>query len=221
MTESRDDVKAEKTPEETAEETASPQGENAPPTEGAPPTENAPPTEGAPPPEGAQAAEDRESAASGRVVEGAEVSPSEGETGTEMNKEDLDALLGQMEVGTGPDKNASDSDTPSSGGGEFKLPEVELEGPEGEISPEKQIELLKDVNVKVRVELGRGSMYLRDILRLAEGSVVELEKLAGDPLDIYVNDRLIAKGEVLVLNENFCIRVTEIYSPQEVLRQTS
>ncbi len=79
--------------------------------------------------------------------------------------------------------------------------------------------LLRDVNMKVKVELGRGRMYLKDILRLAQGSVVELERLAGDPLDIYVNEKVIARGEVLVLNENFCIRITEIFSPAEVLAQ--
>jgi flagellar motor switch protein FliN/FliY len=84
--------------------------------------------------------------------------------------------------------------------------------------PERNIELLRDVTLRVKVELGRGKMLLREVLRLAEGSVVELEKLAGDPLDIYVNDRLIGKGEVLVLNENFCIRITQIFSPEECLR---
>lgn len=77
--------------------------------------------------------------------------------------------------------------------------------------------LLRDVNMRVKVELGRGRMYLKDILRLAQGSVVELERLAGDPLEIYVNEKVIARGEVLVLNENFCIRITEIYSPSELL----
>lgn len=77
--------------------------------------------------------------------------------------------------------------------------------------------LLRDVNMRVKVELGRGRMYLKDILRLAQGSVVELERLAGDPLEIYVNEKVVARGEVLVLNENFCIRITEIYSPAEIL----
>jgi len=84
--------------------------------------------------------------------------------------------------------------------------------------PERNIELLKDVNLRVKVELGRGKMLLRDVLRLVEGSVVELDKLAGDPLDIYVNDRLVGKGEVLVLNENFCVRITQVFSPEECLR---
>ncbi len=72
------------------------------------------------------------------------------------------------------------------------------------------IDLLADVNLDVRIELGRTRMLVEDILRLGSGSVVELDKLAGDPVDIYVNDRHVARGEVLVLNDNFCVRVSEI-----------
>lgn len=72
------------------------------------------------------------------------------------------------------------------------------------------IELLRDVMLNVKIELGRSSMYIEDILKLGEGSVVELEKLAGDPVDVFVNERLIARGEVLVLNDNFCVRINEI-----------
>ncbi len=84
--------------------------------------------------------------------------------------------------------------------------------------PERNIQLLRDVTMRVKVELGRGKMHLRDVLRLTEGSVIELEKNAGDPLEIYVNDRLVAKGEVLVLNENFCVRLTQIFSAEECMR---
>ncbi len=73
--------------------------------------------------------------------------------------------------------------------------------------------LLDDVELDVRIELGRTDMYIEDVLRLGEGSVVQLDKNAGDPVDIYVNDRLVARGEVLVLNENFCVRVNDIISP--------
>lgn len=72
------------------------------------------------------------------------------------------------------------------------------------------LELLDDVNLDIRVELGRTVMLVEDVLKLGEGAVVELDKLAGDPVDIYANGRHIAKGEVLVLNDNFCIRVNEI-----------
>jgi flagellar motor switch protein FliN/FliY len=72
------------------------------------------------------------------------------------------------------------------------------------------IDLLRDVDLDVRIELGRTQMYLEDVLKLRRGAVVPLEKLAGDPVDIFVNGRLIARGEVLVMNDNFCIRVAEL-----------
>lgn len=72
------------------------------------------------------------------------------------------------------------------------------------------LDMLADVQLDVRIELGRTRMLVEDVLRLSSGAVVELDKLAGDPLDVYVNDRLVARGEVLVLNDNFCIRVNEI-----------
>lgn len=74
----------------------------------------------------------------------------------------------------------------------------------------KGMDMLSDVNVDVTIELGRTRMLVEDVLRLADGAVVELDKLAGDPVDIYVNKRLVARGEVLVLNDNFCIRVNDI-----------
>lgn len=76
--------------------------------------------------------------------------------------------------------------------------------------PPAEIGLLSDVNLNVKIELGRTKMLVEDVLRLKEGGVVELEKLAGDPVDIYVNDRPVARGEVLVLNDNFCVRISEI-----------
>jgi len=72
------------------------------------------------------------------------------------------------------------------------------------------IDLLRDVELNVKIELGRSRMLVEDVLKLSEGSVVELDKLAGDPVDVFVNDRLVARGEVLVLNDNFCVRINEI-----------
>lgn len=81
----------------------------------------------------------------------------------------------------------------------------------------KGIDLLSDVDLHVKIELGRTHMLIEDVLKLGEGAVVELDKLAGDPVDVYVNDRHVARGEVLVLNDNFCVRINEILKPgQEV-----
>ncbi len=78
------------------------------------------------------------------------------------------------------------------------------------------LELLRDVELNLTIELGRTHMQLEDVLQLRKGSVVPLEKLAGDPVDVYVNGRLVARGEVLVLNDNFCVRVAELVSGHEV-----
>ncbi|MCL4741896.1 MAG: flagellar motor switch protein FliN [Phycisphaerales bacterium] len=80
-------------------------------------------------------------------------------------------------------------------------------------TPQNGIDLLADVNLNVKIELGRTRMLVEDVLRLGEGAVVELDKLAGDPVDVYVNDRPVARGEVLVLNDNFCVRINEIIDP--------
>jgi flagellar motor switch protein FliN/FliY len=70
--------------------------------------------------------------------------------------------------------------------------------------------MLMHIPLKLTVELGRTQKLIRDILDLSQGSIVELDKLAGEPVDILVNDQLIAKGEVVVIDENFGVRVTEI-----------
>lgn len=77
------------------------------------------------------------------------------------------------------------------------------------------LELIRDVELDLKIELGRTQMYLEDVLKLRKGSVVPLDKLAGDPVDIYVNGRLIARGEVLVLNDNFCVRVAELITAEQ------
>ena len=98
-------------------------------------------------------------------------------------------------------------DREQSGPKPFQL--EDLIGEEG--PPEKcSIDLLRDVDLDLRIELGRTEMLLEDVLKLRKGSVVTLDKLAGDPVDLYVNGRLVARGEILVLNDNFCVRVAEL-----------
>jgi len=97
-------------------------------------------------------------------------------------------------------------------GGRYDLPDLE----DGPPPPDSAgLSLLGDVKLRVKIELGRTTMYVEDVLRLNENSVVELDKAAGDPVDIFVNDRHIARGEVLVLDDNFCVRVSEIIEPLE------
>jgi flagellar motor switch protein FliN len=81
--------------------------------------------------------------------------------------------------------------------------------------PARRLELLLDVPLEVSVELGRARMSIQDLLNLSPGSVVELDKIAGEPLDILINDRLIARGEAVVVNDKFGVRITDIVSPSE------
>lgn len=89
----------------------------------------------------------------------------------------------------------------------FAMPDFQQAMRDAQVS---SIDLLRDVDLNVKIELGRSRMLVEDVLKLAEGSVVELDKLAGDPVDVFVNERLVARGEVLVLNDNFCVRINEI-----------
>ncbi len=81
--------------------------------------------------------------------------------------------------------------------------------------PTRRLDLLLDVPLEVTVELGRSRMTIQDLLALSPGSVLELDKVAGEPLDIVVNDRLIARGEAVVINDKFGIRITDIISKTE------
>ncbi|MBL4885068.1 MAG: flagellar motor switch protein FliN [Planctomycetaceae bacterium] len=78
------------------------------------------------------------------------------------------------------------------------------------------LSMLQDVELDLRIELGRTELMIEEVVALSAGSVVPLDKLAGDPVDILVNGRLIARGEVLILNDNFCVRVAEILTPQDL-----
>lgn len=77
------------------------------------------------------------------------------------------------------------------------------------------LDLLLDIPLEVSVEVGRSKILVRDLLQLQEGSLIELDKLAGEPLDLYVNSRLIARGEAVVVNDKFGLRLTDVVSPSE------
>jgi flagellar motor switch protein FliN/FliY len=95
----------------------------------------------------------------------------------------------------------------------------ELKKDESAGSGEKDIDFLLDIPLEVTVELGRTRMLVQELLQLGQGSVIELEKLAGEPMEILVNNKLIARGEVVVVNEKFGVRLTDIISPAERVRQ--
>ncbi|MCD6308993.1 MAG: flagellar motor switch protein FliN, partial [Candidatus Latescibacteria bacterium] len=77
------------------------------------------------------------------------------------------------------------------------------------------IERLMDVSLSLSVELGRKMIQIRDVLELGPGKIIELDKLAGEPVDLLVNGKLLAKGEVVVVDENFGVRITDLISPKD------
>ncbi|MDY0267652.1 flagellar motor switch protein FliN [Trichloromonas sp.] len=79
----------------------------------------------------------------------------------------------------------------------------------------KNLEFLLDIPLQISVEVGRSRILIKELLEMQEGTVIELDKLAGEPLDVYVNARLIARGEAVLVNEKFGIRLTDVVSPAE------
>lgn len=100
--------------------------------------------------------------------------------------------------------------TPPPAGARFE----ELKSEKNQASS-RDMDFLLDIPLEITVELGRTRMLIKDLLQLGQGSVVELAKIAGEPMEILVNDKLIARGEVVVVNEKFGVRLTDIISPTE------
>ena len=98
---------------------------------------------------------------------------------------------------------------------EVTLPQFEEMAKTPPGGPKVDLDFVLDIPLTVNVELGRNRMLIGELLQLGQGSVVELTKLAGEPMDVYVNSRLIARGEVVVVNEKFGVRLTDIVSPAE------
>ncbi|RME16681.1 MAG: flagellar motor switch protein FliN [Bdellovibrio sp.] len=101
-----------------------------------------------------------------------------------------------------------------SSGGDVSSGEKKAESSEG-----RNLDLILDIPLKVTVELGRTKMVVSELLNLGQGSVIELSKLAGEPMEVLVNDKLVARGEAVVVNEKFGVRLTDIISPTERVEQ--
>jgi flagellar motor switch protein FliN len=136
-----------------------------------------------------RAAAERPGAASGAIAQG-----------------DIDLLLNQAEQALASIQSSAQAGPPP-GTVPFRL--QDFAGAPA-TSENATLDLIRDIDLDLRIELGRTRMYLEDVLKLGKGAVVPLDKLAGDPVDIYANGRLIARGEVLILNDNFCVRVAEL-----------
>ena len=118
------------------------------------------------------------------------------------------------------DTNQEEDPVEDEGAGETAVEEQEgdtneEEGGKADEAKEANLDLILDIPLSVTVELGRSKMLINDLLQLGQGSVIELTKLVGDPLEVLVNDKLVARGEVVVVNEKFGVRLTDIVTPME------
>ncbi|NDV24046.1 flagellar motor switch protein FliN [Desulfovibrio sp. JC022] len=84
---------------------------------------------------------------------------------------------------------------------------------------EQSLKRILDIPLEVKVEMGRTKLLVNEIIQFGQGTVIELHKLAGEPLDMYVEGRLVARGELVVINENFGFRVTEIIKPEDRIKK--
>lgn len=100
-----------------------------------------------------------------------------------------------------------------------EVPELESVPTDVPVSSGDNLDLILDIPLRVTVELGRSRMVVSELLNLGQGSVIELNKLAGEPMEILVNDKLVARGEAVVVNEKFGVRLTDIISPKERVEQ--
>ncbi len=144
------------------------------------------------------------------------------------DSDDDDDLEAQMAAAMGGDDTIDESLLSALGGGdddydddedvEAQPVEFQQLRPSDESVEKESIDRLLDVNLSLSVELGRKQMQIRDILDLGPGKIIELDKLAGEPVDLLVNGKLLAKGEVVVVDENFGVRITDLISPKDRVR---
>ncbi len=130
-----------------------------------------------------------------------------GESGSAGGDEGLDAWGDAMEEQLG-----SGADEPAEAAAAFDT--LQQSGVDAEVS-DRNLETILDIPVTLSMELGRTKMTINNLLKLNQGSVVELERLAGEPLDVLVNGCMVAHGEVVVVNDRFGVRLTDVLSPKE------
>ena len=149
---------------------------------------------------------------------GSEVNENKVVNDSDASEDDAEAAMLEMLEGLPDEDDKASADDINFGGASASRAEFQhLQEP---VTPPDahNIELLLDVDLPISIELGRTKMPISDILGLGPGSVVELNKLAGEPVDLLVNNKVVAKGEVVVVDENFGLRITQLMTPEERLK---
>ena len=141
-----------------------------------------------------------------------------------LNQDDIDALLksqaeGMMDETAGGGSAASQSPPPAEHSVAKPVEYSQLPAKSSVVdAPKNNLDIILDVNVEITAELGRKTMLIRDILEIGPGAILELNKLAGEPVDLLVNNKLLAKGEVVVINENFGVRIIDIVGQEQRIK---
>ncbi len=136
---------------------------------------------------------------------------------TPISEDDWGAAIAEQEKAdaAAAAANAAASFAPAASSAKFQ----EFSGKSSPVETHNDIDFILDIPVQLTVELGRTKIAIKNLLQLAQGSVVELDGLAGEPMDVLVNGCLIAQGEVVVVNDKFGIRLTDIVTPAERIRK--
>lgn len=137
-----------------------------------------------------------------------------------MTQEEIDALINNAKGGGGQEPADMHDDDAVVRTPDFPMFDSDSMGSKFLSPLDPKIELLYDLQLPVSIELGRTNMLIRDILRLARGSVIEFDKLASEPVDVLINGKKVAEGEVVVIDKHFGIRITTLVDPADRLRST-
>lgn len=134
-----------------------------------------------------------------------------------MTQDEIDALINSGDIEENDAFANAAGSNQFADGGEF--PNIESEDDSKLFSPlDPKLELLYDLQLPVSIELGRTNMLIRDILRLGRGSVIEFDKLVSEPVDVLINGKKVAEGEVVVIDKHFGIRITTLIDPADRIR---
>lgn len=137
-----------------------------------------------------------------------------------MSEEALDNLADQLAAEAEAMTSALDKKPgEAAGGGSGGSSASSASGGDSGAPKDRNLQMIMDIPLRVTVELGRTKMPVSELLNLTQGSVIELNKLAGEPMEVLVNDKLIARGEAVVVNEKFGVRLTDVISPTERVEQ--
>jgi flagellar motor switch protein FliN len=136
----------------------------------------------------------------------------------DASEDDAEAAMLKMLEGLPQEERSASAEDINFGSASASKAEFQQLSQTGGGGAPRNIDLLMDVDLPIAIELGRTKMAIQEILALGPGSVVELNKLAGEPVDLLVNNKVVAKGEVVVIDENFGLRITQLVTPEERLK---